>query len=148
MAQTTDYFGGSCGFVQVSRNNSDWTDISNVIDTVEPGEQTWKTGEVYTQDGAYAIITGGKGEPVEIDLKGVYSDNASEGYTVLKTLLACNAAVYLRWGPRLVSGEPRFSTGLSRFAGFQEPSLNASDPVALAWGFKVKCPSITTGTVV
>ena len=147
MAQTTDFFGKSCGFIEVSANNSDWTDISNVIDKVEPSEQTIKTGEMYTQDGENAIITGGKNEPIELALSGVYSDNGSEGYAVVKALRSCNADIYVRYGPNDTTGEPMFTTGKGKFAGFQEPGLDAEDPVAMAWGFKIRVPSITEGSV-
>ena len=146
MAQTTDYFGKSCGFIEVSSNNSDWTDISNVIDKVEPSEGTIKTGEVYTQDGDNAILTSGKNEPLEIALSGVYSDLATEGYTVVKALRSCNAAIYVRYGPNDTTSDPQFTTGKGVFSGFQEPGLDAEDAVAMAWGFKIKVPTITAGT--
>ena len=147
MAQTTDFFGKSCGFVEVSSNNSDWTDISGVIDKVEPSESTIKSAEVYTQSGNYPILTGGKNEPIEINLVGVYSDNASEGYTVVKGLVAaCGANIYVRYGPNDTAGDPQFTTGKGVFSGFQEPGLDAEDPVAMMWGFKIKVPSITAGT--
>lgn len=146
MAQTTDYFGGSCGFIEYSTNNSDWTDLSNVIGTVEPAEQTWKTAEVYTQDGTYAIITGGKGEPIELTFTGVYSDNAAEGYTVIRALLDCDADIYMRYGPVDNTGDPMFTSAKSKFSGFQEPGLNAEDPIAMAWGFKIRAPSLAHGS--
>ena len=146
MTQTVDFFGKSCGFIEVSSNNSDWTDISNVIDKAEVGEQTIKTGEVYTQDGDNAILTSGKNEPVEVTLSGVYSDLATEGYTVVKALRSCNAAIYVRYGPNDSTGDPQFTTGKGVFSGFQEPGLDAEDPVAMAWGFKIRVPSITAGT--
>jgi len=146
MTQTVDFFGKSCGFVEVSSNNSDWTDISNVIDKVEPSESTIKTGEVYTQDGDNPILTSGKNEPLELALAGVYSDLATEGYTVVKALISCGAAIYVRYGPNDTTGDPEFTTGSGVFSGFQEPGLDAEDPVAMAWGFKIKVPSITKGS--
>lgn len=146
MTQTTDFWGRSCGFVEVSANDSDWTDISNVIDKVEPSEQTVKTGVVYTQDGDNAIVTGGKNEPLELKLSGVYSDNASEGYAVVKALRSCGADIYVRYGPNDNTGDPQFTTGKSKVGTWQEPGLDAEDPVAMAWGFGILTPSVTEGS--
>ena len=147
MTQTTAYFGKSCGFVEYSLLGTTFTDIGGTIDKVEVSEQTIKSGEVYTQEGATAIITSGKQEPIEINFTGVYSDIATEGYTVIKAAIACNGDVYLRWGPSTTVGDPLFSSGAAKIVGFQEPGLDAEDPVAMAWGFKIKCASVTTGTV-
>lgn len=132
------YYSRSCGFVQVSPDNATWYDISGVISDVEADEAALKTAESYTSVGN--LLVGGKVEPTTIKLTGVYSNNALEGYNIIQQTVECGGRLSIRWGTE--AGKKTFIAENCRLLGLQKPGLNARDPLAMMWGFKVLAPQI------
>lgn len=135
------YYSRSCGFVQVSPDGATWYDISGVISNVEPDETAFKTADGYTSAGN--LLIGGKAEPTTIQLTGVYSNNALEGYNIILQTVECGGRLFIRWGATILSGN-LFLAENCRLLGLQKPGLNARDPLAMMWGFKVLAARIKT----
>lgn len=133
------YYGRSCGFVQVSPDDGvTWYDISGVITNVEADETAFKTADSYTAAGN--LLIGGKAEPTTIQLTGVYSNNALEGYNIILQTVECGGRLSIRWGAQF--GKKTFIAENCRLLGLQKPGLNARDPLAMMWGFKVLASQI------
>jgi hypothetical protein len=142
MAQTTK--------VEFSVNGSSWTDISGSSNSVDPGEQSGQSGEVYTFTGQDpAAITAGKSEPIEIDVKIVYTETAGEAFEVVRAQFQVTGrAGYLRWSPRGgTTGQSSYVTGAGVLTGLKWPAADAEDAKPIMAGFKLKVAVITKSTL-
>jgi len=151
MAQTTAQVSMGCGKLEVSTNNTDWTDISGVSQSLEGTEQTKMSGEVYTLDGNGPLIGGGKFEPLEITVNIVYTETDAEGYELVREIFetaGCDVAFYLRWSPRGGgAGHEQITTGNSRLTSFTYPPMDASAGGPIMAGFSLKAGTVTTTIV-
>lgn len=151
MTQVTDAMSGVAGYVAVSTDGSNFTDISGYANYVEPDPQARTSGETYTFDGDTGIVTFGKREPVEIMVRIVYSEGASSPYDTLKTQheTAGGGRLQVRWAPKgNTAGNQQFTSGTdSKISEFPYPAPDATsgDPVLLE--FKVKTASITVADI-
>lgn len=147
MAQTTSALAMTDGTIEVSTNGSSWTDISGSGSTVEPGDQTRQSGEVYTVSGDTAIITGGKREPLELEIKIVYTETAGEAFEVLRAIHeAAPGTIYVRYG-RGGSGSFLFTSAKGVLTSFVYPPLMSDDAKPKLLGIKCKVPSVTKSVV-
>ena len=102
MAQTTDQVSMGCGQLEISTDNSNWTDISGTSQSIEGTEATRMTGEAYTFDGDMALIGGGKREPMELTCNIVYTETDAEGYEQARAIFEssdCGNSVCVRYSP-------------------------------------------------
>ena len=149
MAQTTGAVAGVGAKVEFSVNGSSWTDISGSANAVDPGDQSGMSGETYTFTGNDAIITAGKNEPIEIDVKIVYTETAGEAFEIVRAQWQTTGrAGYLRWSPRGGStGQALYTSGAGVLTSFKWPPSDAEDGKPIMAGFKLKVSTITKSTL-
>ena len=152
MAQTTAAMSGTELDVEVSSNGSTWTNISGTTQAVETPEGTLASGEVYTGDGASAIITSGKFEPVEVKVIIVYTNESNEAFETIRPWYTARTPIYVRWSPKGIgtSGAPVFTTTDAEgtlqacpIIAFDYPGGDASEAAPVMASFTVKAPFIT-----
>ncbi len=102
MAQTTDGLSWVAAKVEMSTNGTNWTDISGYETAVAVSGGERATGETYTNDGDSPIITAGKRGPVDLTVRYVYTEGASDPF---KTALdayetAGGGDFYARFSPK------------------------------------------------
>lgn len=145
MAQSTGGTAGVNAKVEFSVNGSSWTDISGSSSSVDPGEQPGMSGEAYTFSGDNAVVTAGKNEPIEIDVKILYTETAGEAFEVVRAQFQTTGrAAYLRWSPKGgTTGQFLFTSAAGVLTGISWPPSDAGDGKPIMAGFKIKVPSIT-----
>jgi len=148
MTQITGGFAASDAKVEISANGSSWNDISGAAASVAPGEQTRKSGEVYTQSGDTGIITGGKREPLEIEVKVVYTEGTGDYFETIRAAFEAKTPYYFRWSPKGgVNPDFQFATPVAFFSGLTYPDTDASSGDPAMYGFKIKTPYVTKSVV-
>ena len=150
MAQTTNQISMAAAKVEISINNSDWTDISGHEQSVECSPQTRISGQVYTHDGDTALIAGGKREPMETTVNIVYTEEAADGFEVVRAEFDADDgdALYVRWSPAGGSGgDAQYATGAGEIVAFQYPNADASSGDPIMTSFTGKHASLTRSTV-
>lgn len=111
MAQTTGGVSFRNATVEISTDNSVWSDISGVASKVTPGGGTRKKGSTYTASGDKPIVTVGKLEEFEVEIDIVYSEVTTEGYTVLEGYYKNQTQCYMRWTVKgTATGNYRYTT--------------------------------------
>lgn len=148
MAQTTSALSAKSAKVEISTNGSSWTDISGVASAVEPGTATRQSGEAYTFDGDTAIITGGKREPVELEVKIVYTEGASDGFEVVRAAFEAGTALYVRYSPKGgTTGNFMFTSDSGLVVDFNYPTIDAEEAAPILTDFTVKTAKVTKSVV-
>ncbi len=146
--QTTGAMTGVNCPIEFSIDGTDWDNIAGSTTAIEPSEQTRMTGVAYTLDGDYAIITGGKKEPVEVEVKILYTTVSTEAYALVQAAWEANSPVYLRWSPQGGDvGDKRFKGSAGVLSAFLPPPAIADDANPVPAGFKVMFPRIVEETV-
>lgn len=145
MAQTENAISAVGGKVEVSTNNSDWTDISGYANQVSFSGYDRQTGETFTFDGDEAIVGFGKLNPTEVEVRAVYTNGATDPFATVwgQHQTAGGGDLYVRWSPEGgdTTGEDIFtSKSPSKCTVILPPDGEAGpgDPVLFA--FKVKTP--------
>lgn len=153
MAQTTDMVSMSDGDIEVSADNSSWTNISGTAGSVEGTDQKRKTGEAYTLSGDGAVITTGKREPMELKIKVVYSEEDLEGYEIMRGYFEAGTRIYLRYSPKGIGATGRKVLTTSNAEGtplacpiseFVYPEIDAESGDPIMSGFTLFVPALTT----
>ena len=112
MTQTTGAASMRNCVVEYSTNSTSWTDISGVANQVNPSGYEVEVGEAYTGDSHDPVLTAGKNSPLDLEVNVVYSESASEGYHLLRTLKEATTPVRIRWQPKgRATGNYRYTTG-------------------------------------
>jgi hypothetical protein len=148
MTQTTGAVANSCAKVEISLNNSTWTDISGVAMSVGGTEQTRIKGEAYTFDGGKAIVKSGKREPMELEFSIIYSETDAEAYQQVRLTFesaACAPNFYVRWSPRGGNADDeQITSDVGVLTSFTYPPVDAKEGGPIIAGFKVYVPGVTT----
>jgi len=147
MAQTSDGISMIDCKLEYSVNGSDWTDVSGYAASVDPGSHTRKTGLAYTFDGDTAIIRSGKREPIDLNMRVVYTEGSADPFRDLLAYHEAGSQVYFRYSPKGGdSGEEQFTSDAGYMTDFPWPGGEAEsgDVVMLEWKFQ--CPKLTRGT--
>ncbi len=151
MAQTTNSVAMACGKLEVSTDNSNWTDISGDAQSVEGTEQTRISGEGYTFDGDKAIVKGGKREPMELVFVLMYTEEDSEAYETVREIFeaaGCGSDFYVRWSPRGGdAGHEQITSDTGILISFTYPPMDATAGGPILAGFTLKTPGVTTTIV-
>ena len=151
MTQTQNQIWGGCNKLEISDDCLAFTDVSGHSNQVNPGDATRQSGETYTFDGDTAIITGGKREPIEIEVRAVYTEELLDAWYVVKELFetACaEGKICVRWSPAGgAGGDFQYTTPLSVITSFQYPTAQADDANPILFSFKIKTPYITQSAV-
>lgn len=147
MPQTTGALSGVDCPIEVSTNGTTWTNISGSTNSIEPSTQTRMTGVTYTLDGDGAIITAGKKEPVELDVRILFTPSATEAFQIVRAAFEARQDLYVRWSPQGGAvGQLRYqSKGV--IAEFLYPRAMAEEAVAIPGGFKLMAPAVVESTI-
>ena len=148
MAQTSTALSGAAGTLSVRINNTGtFTDISGSSQSIDTVTMTRITGEAYTLEGLYAVLTFGKIEPSEVKVNIIYTDTPSEGYQTLLTAWESDHQVEVKWIPGgAVAGSDTYTTSLGRITEADLPALDASSAGPIMCSFTVRVASITHAT--
>jgi hypothetical protein len=149
MAQTTTALSAVNAKIEFSSNGSSWTDISGSSNSIDPGEQTRQSGEVYTFSGDTAVITAGKREPMELEAKILFTPTAGEAWETARAAFeTAGGAGYLRWSPQGgTTGNKQYTTPAGVLTGLSYPPAAADDAKPVMVGLKLKVAYVTESTV-
>ena len=136
--------------VELSADGTTWTNSSGSICKVEVTPQTADSGSVATHEGQYKVVRGGKYNPVEITITGVYTEIAAELYAILHGQKNVpGRPLWVRWTPFGSNGEHRYVTadGLGakaagRIIEFPYPGTDAGDATPTMVVFKVQATQV------
>jgi hypothetical protein len=157
MAQTTGAFSGVDFTIEVSTDGSTWTDISGSANAVTPGTQTQMTGTIYTGQGRVAIVTSGKLEPLEVEVRIVYTEESGEGFAFIRPEFEAGDRIYFRYSPKGIGATGRAvftasndqaTAGAVVISSLEWPTVDAGSADPLAVSFTLMCPALirtTTG---
>lgn len=148
MAQTTDGVSFRNATVEYSLGATTWTDLSNSLCTVTPTGGDRKSGEVWTATGEGPIVTFGKLEPKEVEIKTVYTEITTELYRLGYAAKEAGTNWYLRWTVKgTATGSYRYTTGVGQVISCPEPGGDVSDGAPVTAGLKFKCGSIVGAAI-
>lgn len=148
MAQTADALSARNAQIEVSADNVTWVDISGSASAVTPSDQTRQSGVAYTFDGDTGILTGGKREPLEIQVRIVYTGTASEAFATVRAIHEDDGEIYLRWSPQGgAPGDKLYTTAKGVLTAFIYPPVDTEEAGPIMAGFTVTTPSVTESTI-
>lgn len=144
MTQITGGFNTSDAYVGISAAGVTFVDISGSSASVNGTEQTRKSGEGYTHSGDTAIVTGGKREPMEIEVKIVYTEGSADPFEVIRAAFEAKTPYYIRWAPKGATvGNFTFTSWAAIITSLIYPPTEASSGEPAMCGFKFKTSSVT-----
>lgn len=148
MAQTTGAISGAAATISYqSGGTGSFTDISGSSQSVDVVTMTKITGEAYTFDGSYAVLTVGKNEPLEVVVNVLYTESASEGYQVMLSAFEAGTTIALKWVPAgAASGADTYTTSVGNITAIDLPAVDASSAGPVMCSFTLRCASITHTT--
>ncbi len=148
MAQTTGATGGRNMVIEISTDNSAWTDISGVANKVTPKGADRKSGSIHTASGDKPIVTVGKLEQFELECDIVYSEVSTEAYTVLEGYLKGPTAVYVRYAPKgTATGNYRYTTDSGYITELPPVAIDVDKPDPLLVTFTHVSPGYTKAAI-
>lgn len=144
MAQTTGAMSGSAATLAYqSGGTGGYTDISGSSQSVDVTTMTKVTGEAYTLDGSFAILTTGKFEPVEVVVNILYTESVTEAYSVMLTAFEQGTIISLRWVPNgAVINADTYTTSAGQVTNVDLPGIDASSAGPLMCSFTLRCASV------
>lgn len=148
MAQTTGAMSGSAATISYqSGGTGTYTDISGSSQSVDVVTLTKMTGEAYTFDGSYAVLTVGKNEPLEVVVNVLYTDTTTEAYQVMLTAFEQSTLISLKWVPNgAASGADTYTTSAGQITAIDLPAIDASSAGPIMASFTLRCASIAHTT--
>ena len=148
MAQTTGAMSGAAATISYqSGGTGTYTDISGSSQSVDVVSLTKMTGEAYTFDGSYAVLTVGKNEPVEVVVNVLYTDTTTEAYQVMLTAFEQGTLISLKWIPNgATAGADTYTTSAGQITAIDLPAIDASSAGPIMASFTLRCASITHTT--
>lgn len=148
MAQTTGAMSGSAATISYqSGGTGTYTDISGSSQSVDVVSLTKMTGEAYTFDGSYAVLTVGKNEPVEVVVNVLYTDTTTEAYQTMLTAFEQGTLISLKWVPGgATAGADTYTTSAGQITAIDLPAIDASSAGPIMASFTLRCASIAHST--
>jgi hypothetical protein len=150
MAQTTGAMSGVGLKVQVSNNNSTWTDISGQASSVTPSGFARQSGEAYTYDGDHPVIGKGKREPIELEINCVYTELADEAFALAWAEFDADGGddFWVRYSPGGgTTGDDAFTSTTGVIISCLPPPSEAAPGDPLMASMTVKCASVDKSTL-
>jgi hypothetical protein len=148
MAQTTGGASFKDVVLEYSTGGTTFTDISGVMNSIEVNGGDRKSGEAWTASGDTPIVTFGKREPIEVNVKVVYSESATEGFQLAYAAKSNGTTWYLRWAPKgSTTGNYRYTTGAGQVISCPEPGgpVESGEPILAT--FKFRCAAVTAAAI-
>lgn len=149
MAQTTNAITLRAEYIAISTNGTAFTDISGFSNSVEVGGGDREIGTFFTADGDTPILGAGKRGELEVTLKAVYTEGASDPFMVALSAYEGATDLYARWAPKgNATGNLQYTTskGIVVSPVYPQGEVQSGDPVAIE--IMLKCASITKATIV
>jgi hypothetical protein len=148
MAQTTGAMSGAAATISYqSGGTGTYTDISGSSQSVDVVTLTKMTGEAYTFDGSYAVLTVGKNEPIEVVVNVLYTESVTEGYSIMLTAFEAGTLISLKWIPGgSASGADTYATSAGQITAIDLPAIDASSAGPVMCSFTLRCASVTHTT--
>lgn len=145
MTQITGGFAPCEAAVEYSTNGTTWVDISGSSNTVSGTDQSRKTGETYTNDGDTPILGAGKREPMEIEVKLIYTEGSGDPFEVLRAAWEAKTPLWYRYIPKgLTVGSFAFATPSAvHMTAFTYPQTDAASAEPAMCGFKFRTPYLS-----
>ena len=157
MAQTTAAIPQSGFKLEVSLDNSTWTDISGSAATVEVGGGEAQIGEQMSADGEYPIVTAGqKIAPYDITCRCVYTETSLQPWKLVSAnFYSGTETIYLRWSPaggaigtqRFTASKDGASAALVPITSCNPPALDASSGDPALFEFSVRAAAILEAVI-
>jgi hypothetical protein len=152
MPQTTNAVAMACGQLEISIDGCNvWTDISGSSSSVTGTTQTRINDQNYTLDGDFAIIRGGKKEPLELVFSIVYTPTAAEAFSIAQQIFeetGCGGNICIRWSPNGGNaGDQRFTTADGILISFDYPTMDATAGGPIMTSFTSKHASVTAAII-
>lgn len=144
MAQTTGAVSGAAATVSIYVTSA-YVDISGSSQSIDAVTASVVTGDAYTFDGNYGIITVGKYEPVEVTVNILYTETAAEAFQSVRALFEARTATQLKWLPLgAASGADQYETKtLGYIVSMDYPPIDASSAGPVMVSFTLRAPGIT-----
>lgn len=144
MAQTTTAISGAAAQVWIYSSGA-YVDISGSSQSVDAVTATITTGEAYTFDGNYAVLSDGKFEPVEVTVNILYTETAGEAFQLARAIFEGKTATQIKWLPLgSTSGADQYETKtVGKITSFDYPAIDASSAGPVMVSFTVRAPGIT-----
>lgn len=148
MAQTTGGKTFIAAAVDLSANNSDWTECDGHGASVAVDGGTRNAPEQHTFDGDTPIVKGGKRAALDVEVRFVYTETSAEPFEVARAIYETEgAAAYVRYSPLGddTSGGTvyRYASAEGVMTDFVYPQGNAEGDEIILGGFTVKVPYLT-----
>lgn len=146
MAQTTAARSARAAKVEFSTNGSSWTDVSGIASKVDIGGGDLKVEAVDTFTGHTPILTAGKYEAATVKVTSVYTESASEPYTLSKTAYDAASLLYIRWTPWGTGSGLKQFTASGYVTKMPIPSGDSGDAKAIMMDTEIKVATIAETT--
>jgi hypothetical protein len=156
MALPTGTLSSCTMCVMLSTNGTSWTDFSDYLTVIEGPEMVRQSGEAYVFGEDIAVVTGGKREPVEIQLRGVYVDTTETSnpfsFVWAEFTVDCGDMVHVRWAPagcattNQVFSTATASTDVAEMTSLTLPGGSADDGSPILWAAVIRAPTIYRAT--
>lgn len=148
MAQTTDAVSSVDADVAINVNGGGETKIEGFSTSVETSGGDRMIGELYTHEGDTAVITSGKREPIEVTVKYVYTEGASDPFEAVRAAYEGRQTVVVSWWPKGdVSTNFQFDSDASYVKSFKYPDIEAESGDPLLGEFTITTAKITKSVV-
>ena len=142
--------------VELSSDGTGWTDFSDWVTVIEAPEMTRMSGEAYVYGEDSAVLTGGKREPFEIVIRGVYEDSTAttDPFVFLWTEwnADCGDKMHIRFAPSgcattsQVFSTATATTDYGEIVSLTPPALPADDASPLLWSATIRAPILYKAT--
>lgn len=148
MPQTTDGMSFADAKIEISANGTTWTDISGFSNSVEVDGGDRSLGEIFTAEGDTPIITKGKRASMNVKMKIVYTEGASDPQEVVRADYESGTRMYVRWSPKGGgSGAFMYTADPGYIESFSYPVADVGSGDTILTEFSVKVAKITKSVV-
>jgi hypothetical protein len=150
MAQTTGQMSGHKFKIEVrTTGEGSWTDISGSTNSVTGGNQNRMTGETYTGGGEdTAIITTGPREPMDLQVRILYTEESGEAFETLRALFEADTRVDMRFAPKggSISGAFVWNVINQPISNLQYPDVDAGSAGPVMSQFTIRANRVVKTT--
>lgn len=134
--------------VEISTNGTSWTDITSTANSisVDGGERMAEDLFVFGAD--TAEILSGPREPLEVTLRVVYTEGASDAWETIRQQYESGGSLYIRWSPLGgTTGKFQYTTdaGVVTSFGYPVGESGGADPVLCE--VTIRTPKVTKSVV-
>jgi hypothetical protein len=152
MAQTTDTLPLGCGKLEIQPLcTGSWFDISGSSTSMDAPTQDALNGETYTLEGDFALVEGGKKQPMDFTFTIVYTETSDEAWDRIEQAwraTGCNRKLCVRWSPGGGDvGDLVYTTVNSIMTQVVLPNMDATSGGVIMAGFTVRGANFTRDTV-